>query len=193
MPLSTGGKGFTATREPIDTLVRWRKPKPQRSKDLPADVPKDPEERRRAILAAREERDRLGKEADKIETEQAELWLFYAIVMTVATISFLHCKNVRLVDPVTTRAQRRRLAKQHLGDVAKVIEVKPMRSKGRPTDPSDSEWRQPTRLHLVRGHFKTWTEEAPLFGRLVGTWWCEPHSRGDADVGAVRKAYQPQT
>lgn len=42
---------------------------------------------------------------------------------------------------------------------------------------------------LVRGHFKTYTEEAPLFGKLTGTFWVPSHARGDASLGLAEKDY----
>ena len=47
----------------------------------------------------------------------------------------------------------------------------------------------PRRLHVVRGHFKTYTSESPLFGNLTGTFYWGPHLRGDESMGEVRKNY----
>jgi hypothetical protein len=38
------------------------------------------------------------------------------------------------------------------------------------------------RQHIARGHFKTFTEEAPLFGKWTGMYFWEPQ------VGATRSA-----
>lgn len=46
-----------------------------------------------------------------------------------------------------------------------------------------------SRLHVVRGHFKHYTESAPLFGRIVGTVWVPCHARGNADLGLIEKDY----
>jgi hypothetical protein len=46
------------------------------------------------------------------------------------------------------------------------------------------------RIHSVRGHFSTYTEDAPLFGKLTGTFWIPPHWRGSEDVGRVDKTYK---
>ena len=46
-----------------------------------------------------------------------------------------------------------------------------------------------TSLHTVRGHFVTYTEDAPLFGHYVGTVWRAAHWRGDKSHGAVLKDY----
>ena len=47
-----------------------------------------------------------------------------------------------------------------------------------------------TRLHLCRGHFKTYTEEKPLLGRFTGRYWWQPHARGDKSQGVVMKDYE---
>lgn len=45
-------------------------------------------------------------------------------------------------------------------------------------------------LHLVRGHFATYTPDKPLFGRITGTVWKPSHVRGDAAEGIVAKDYR---
>ncbi len=45
------------------------------------------------------------------------------------------------------------------------------------------------RLHFCRGHFRYYTKEKPLFGRLVGRFWIQPHVRGDKKKGVVAKDY----
>ncbi len=47
-----------------------------------------------------------------------------------------------------------------------------------------------TAAHLCRGHFKTYTADAPLFGKHVGTYWWGPTMRGDPTVGVVDKDYE---
>ena len=46
------------------------------------------------------------------------------------------------------------------------------------------------RVHLCRGHIKTYTAEKPLFGRYVGNVWCPPHARGNKKEGMVTKDYE---
>ena len=48
-------------------------------------------------------------------------------------------------------------------------------------------------LHLCRGHFKTYTEEAPLFGKYTGTFWWQPSLRGKEENGIIRKDYSVST
>ncbi len=46
------------------------------------------------------------------------------------------------------------------------------------------------RLHSVRGHFRFYTEAAPLFGRIIGAVWVPSHQRGVVGSGAIDKEYQ---
>lgn len=45
-------------------------------------------------------------------------------------------------------------------------------------------------LHLVRGHFVTYTPEHPLFGHFVGTVFRSAHIRGKKSAGVVKKDYR---
>lgn len=45
------------------------------------------------------------------------------------------------------------------------------------------------REHWCRGHFKTYTDAAPLFGKYTGTYWIPAHIRGNAVIGTVTKDY----
>jgi len=52
-------------------------------------------------------------------------------------------------------------------------------------------WQNP--LHSCRGHFKTYTQERRLFGKLVGTFWFPPHLRGNVAEGIIDKEYVMST
>lgn len=46
-------------------------------------------------------------------------------------------------------------------------------------------------VHTTRGHFKTFTQDKPAFGKPwgVGTFWVGPHIRGNPEFGLVMKDY----
>lgn len=44
-------------------------------------------------------------------------------------------------------------------------------------------------FHWCRGHFKTYTEDAPLFGKYTGTFWWQPQARGKKECGVITKDY----
>lgn len=46
------------------------------------------------------------------------------------------------------------------------------------------------RLHWVRGHFSTYSETAPLFGRIAGRFWIPAHLSGLASEGVIDSDYR---
>lgn len=102
-------------------------------------------------------------------------------------ISFMHCSNVRL-DEVERQPRGRKRGPKPPARRHTVIRLPSTIRKGqRPTRDALGAV-QP--LHLVRGHFKTFTEEAPLFGSRVGTYWWNPATRGSSDAGQVDHTYE---
>jgi hypothetical protein len=47
-----------------------------------------------------------------------------------------------------------------------------------------------TRSTSAAAHFKTYTEETPLFGKRVGTYWWDAQVRGKAEESVVEKDYR---
>lgn len=45
-------------------------------------------------------------------------------------------------------------------------------------------------LHVVRGHFKHYSTDRPLFGKFSGWWWWGPQARGKERFGVVDKDYR---
>jgi len=107
------------------------------------------------------------------------------------TISFMHCKNVELQAkaPPEKLSKKHRKKKGH--DLVRyhVLNIDPLRKAlERHRTGTPSELRRA--LHICRGHFKTFTEDAPLFGRHTGTYWWTPHVKGSKRSGAVMKDYR---
>ena len=105
-------------------------------------------------------------------------------------ISLLHCKNV------TTREETehhgiagRQYLPQGCGARFKTLEIGPFKSRAESETGTRKE-KISKALHLCRGHFKQFTEENPLFGKYVGTFWWAMHMRGDAKYGEVVKDYK---
>lgn len=46
------------------------------------------------------------------------------------------------------------------------------------------------RIHMVRGHFKLFLPDRPLFKRFTGRYWWHPHMRGTAKRGRINKDYE---
>ena len=108
-------------------------------------------------------------------------------------VSALHQRCV--VDLVQPGGQARRRARVHAGIetlhdyyVLRVAPITPQRA---------DEFRQigspaqvGSRDHVVRGHFRIYTEARPLFGKYVRTVWVAEHRRGDDSYGTIRKDYE---
>ncbi len=102
-------------------------------------------------------------------------------------LNFLSCVNVRTVDVVpSAREQREHKQPGRLPLVSfKTLELKQRKSFGA----SEKLGLWTNRVHLCRGHFAEYTDEAPLFGKYVGRFWIPPHARGDRVRGIVNKDY----
>ncbi len=107
-------------------------------------------------------------------------------------VSLMNCSNVGYEDEAPYRRQeKRRLARADLPLIQhKRLVIKPHTStkRSRTGDPDES---RGVGIHIVRGHFKTYTDEAPLFGNMTGTWWWQPAVRGTAPRFVV-KDYEVQ-
>lgn len=104
-------------------------------------------------------------------------------------VSLMHCKNITYhaveppkLSPHLKRKRRRPLVRYH------VLDIDPMRRVLKTEGRSD-EVGLKRALHICRGHFRTYTEEAPMFGRVTGTFWVPQHIRGNAESGVVVKDY----
>lgn len=105
--------------------------------------------------------------------------------------ALLSCKNVtpQPVDP--PEALNKKRLKRGKGPLYRyhILTVDP--NKGRSLAGKSSGKNLGTMpVHLCRGHFKEYTEERPLFGRVTGRFWWQPFARGEARNGIVTKDYK---
>lgn len=113
-------------------------------------------------------------------------WQQY-VICPLMTLSFVHCKNVRIVKAPEPPPQFEKAWKKRNGrDLIRyhTIEIEPMKkilvAEGRSATVGLRK-----ALHICRGHFKTYGPEHKLFGRVAGTFWFESHVRGRAEEGLV--------
>lgn len=104
-------------------------------------------------------------------------------------IELLNCKNIsteKIVAPTALNKKRRKHGKKEIFDYHVLNVVVPSKKSGysEKTEPLSH-----NRVHLCRGHFKEYTQEHPLFGRLTGLYWWQPHIRGQNKDGIVMKDY----
>lgn len=104
-------------------------------------------------------------------------------------VSLMNCRNVS-VEHVAGAPQTRKRRKR--GTPSQDHHV--IRLPGRPSPANPAAAREsagdPMPFHLVRGHFKTFTDDAPLFGKRVGTYWWGWQTRGKSENGVVTKHYE---
>lgn len=110
---------------------------------------------------------------------------FFAHVMHL-----MNCRNITLVDAPMSRAERRERSRNSLPEVKfKVLAIGSI-GGAKSTGSERKDIVGMTPMHLVRGHFATYTEAKPLFGKYTGTFWRPAHVRGTADAGTVYKDYK---
>lgn len=113
--------------------------------------------------------------------------------MALTLIDILNCHNVVTKDVVPPeKLNRKRIRNGKLPlysyKILEVVKGKP-KTKNAGSVSWDYKSSEAVRFHLCRGHFKTFTEERPLFGKYSGTFWWNPQSRGDRSKGVVEKEY----
>lgn len=118
-----------------------------------------------------------------------EIWL--VAKPALLAVSLMNCKNVSVekLKPPPRRTSGRSKTLQRDAVLSYHTIVLPERRSKTVQGISDvvGEVRP---MHQVRGHFATYTSEAPLFGKHVGTYWKPWHTRGDLAVGEIRSAYE---
>ena len=108
-------------------------------------------------------------------------------VVSLLSVSFMHCKNVIRTDAEGPpdkwlRRQKQPKLRYH------VLQIDPMKEVLRREGGSETNGLKKA-LHICRGHFATYTDEKPLFGRSTGTFWKPAHVRGSSKEGVVVKDY----
>ena len=103
----------------------------------------------------------------------------------------LNCKNIRTEKHYPSdRLNKRRIKDGKLPLFTyHTLRLDPLSTKTRASCKKDGS-QQPQRLHFCRGHFKEFTTERPLFGKLTGLYWWEPQVRGNKKLGIIAKDYE---
>ncbi len=107
-------------------------------------------------------------------------------------LTFMHCKGVTLVENVPPPPLQKKHLKKHRAArplvTYKTIQIQPathvLKEEGRIDQHGMAK-----ALHICRGHFKYFTEERPLFGKMTGTFWFPSHIRGSANAGVALRDY----
>ena len=126
-----------------------------------------------------------------ISPTQAEWadWLWSLGITPVACLMLKlpHVKNIYLEeDPVRKGKKQRRLRPDQR---VRWHRLRILQGQTRRRRSLHGESQGLTASHLCRGHNKTFSADAPLFGKYVGTYWVPAHRRGNAKIGVVEKDY----
>lgn len=126
----------------------------------------------------------------QMPTEVAKESATLAYPIMYAT-SLLHCKNIELRDKKYSRQVLRQAARKGQELIKyKELVIEPFKKQVRAETAGTNESEIHRALHICRGHFATYSEERPLFGKHTGTFWKPMHVRGSKEYGEVRKSYR---
>jgi hypothetical protein len=103
----------------------------------------------------------------------------------------LNCKNVHAREQPCSLKLAKRYQERHGHKRPRyyVLDIEPMRQKFRDANGGKDGISLAKALHICRGHFKDYREK-PLFGKVSGMFWWQPHVRGTAEAGIVEKDYR---
>jgi hypothetical protein len=106
-------------------------------------------------------------------------------------ISLIHCRNVEVRDRPVSRQQRRMAERKGQPVITyKELVIDAFRKQVRYESEQSGDSEIKRALHICRGHFATYTDANPLFGRVTGTFWKPMHVRGRKEIGEVKKTYK---
>lgn len=120
-------------------------------------------------------------------------WMVTAGSACLATLNFMNCRNVEIVDHPPSRQQRRHSERSGdpLPQTYKTLVIRPFERRN--IQQGDLRYGQAS-VHIVRGHFKDFRQGQGL-GRahVHGIWWWAAQVRGSQEHGIVEKEYEVKT
>lgn len=126
----------------------------------------------------------------EIPTESSMEMCNEARLVYLMTTSFCHCKNVDKIKNYLDAPLIKKRKSQNKFPIEKfyTLEINPNKDVNKSIN-NESKGLWNNSLHICRGHFKTYTDKAPLFGKYCGTVWVPMHLKGNATQGTVHKDY----
>ena len=130
------------------------------------------------------------KDIDENSRKELSLSNFAGSVCLNLFLMLLNCKNITTEEIIQTgkikKNKKDKIPKPVISYHILKLELGKNTNGGnceKGHNPSD------TRLHLCRGHFKTFTKDNPLFGHITGRYWWQPQVRGKKEKGIIHKEY----
>lgn len=107
-------------------------------------------------------------------------------------LTFMHIKNVRTIEG-PAHSPRLQKARQDKGKFPLLrwhtLTVNPFKNAMAAANEGNTAL-TPKALHRIRGHYKNYTGDHPLFGKYTGMYWWDAHARGSHQAGIVLKDYR---
>jgi hypothetical protein len=130
---------------------------------------------------------RAGNMAD----DYADVILYDFMLFAGVSISFMHCKNVKLIDnEILIKLQKARQKRNKLPLVKHyTLEISPVKKLLREQGNIEKTGIKQA-LHICRGHFKDYRDGRGLFGKYQGLYWWEDQVRGNIENGKIIKDYK---
>lgn len=107
--------------------------------------------------------------------------------VAVFCLGLMNCKNVSMEVRASGGKAGKKSRRVRKGIEYRVIKLPAPRGSGTGGGAGGG---GEARFHTVRGHFKTYTEAAPLMGKLTGTYWWSHQVRGSLEHGEIISTYQ---
>jgi len=111
------------------------------------------------------------------------------ILLTFKLLSTKNIVTCRQDPPAKLQKSRKKKGKPELFSWHELA----MESKGVARNANNNMTGQLLPLHWVRGHFKEYTQDKPLFGNITGRYWWQPHLAGKETDRFVEKTYVVST
>jgi hypothetical protein len=117
--------------------------------------------------------------------------LMYLFVIAGVTISFMHCKNVKLIqNEIPEKLQKARIKRNKPPFIKNyTLEISPVKQILRKQGNIEKTGIKQA-LHICRGHFKDYRDGRGLFGKYQGLYWWEDQIRGNTENGTIIKDYK---
>lgn len=134
----------------------------------------------------------LDDSPDGIAFESQTDWLLEKLRIVTGPLNLLSCKNISIGDAEArfNQDEKWRRRQKQPSIKYKVLKVSAPGSRQPPVDLAgrgEGGWMP---HHMCRGHYATYTEEKPLFGKYSGRFWIPAHVKGSLKNGAVIKDYE---
>jgi hypothetical protein len=114
--------------------------------------------------------------------------ILHAMRLVNFFLLMINSKNIATTDNLPPPKLNKKRIKNHKQPLFtyKTLVIKPT-GKKQEAQAAQGIWEN--RVHLCRGHFKTFTKDKPLFGRVTGRYWWQPSVRGNKAKGVITKDY----